>query len=469
MTRTGTYSQELNRSLSLRDNILITLSSVSPASSVFLIVPTLITGLAGGSVLAMLIGAAAGLLVAWCYGEVASAYPLTGGEYSWAGRLLGKPAGFAVFMLTMLSSLLILAIFGAGLVSFLPVFTPALGKPWLIFVVLAATTVISALTIKANAVVTGVCLAIEVAAVLLLVVLGFAKAQRGPAVWFHPQVLDGQGALSTAAAATLISLVPVAIFAFNGYGQAVYFAEETKNARTTIGRVILISLAVTVAAETLPVMAVILGAPDLTEMVTSGDPFGYFMTAVAGDTVARLVNIGITVAIFNALIAIQIAVARLLFASGRDRSWPDAVDTAFSRVNPRTQTPVTATVIVGGAAMLIGYFVPNNWLITATGATIVFIYASVALSALRLRSVKVHHDGSYRMPLFPLPPILLLVFMGYVLYQSLTTDTGPVVVAVVFIAVGLAWYLGFIKNARGSRWELPDPQDERPSKVTTEP
>jgi len=36
------YRQELARSLTLRENILITLSTVTPASSVFIIIPSLI-------------------------------------------------------------------------------------------------------------------------------------------------------------------------------------------------------------------------------------------------------------------------------------------------------------------------------------------------------------------------------------------------------------------------------------------
>lgn len=41
---TGRYEQQLARSLSMRENILITLSSVTPASSVFIIVPAVLLG-----------------------------------------------------------------------------------------------------------------------------------------------------------------------------------------------------------------------------------------------------------------------------------------------------------------------------------------------------------------------------------------------------------------------------------------
>lgn len=462
-----TYSQDLSRTLTLRDNVMITLSSVSPASSVFIITPTLVLGLAGGSVLAMLVGAVIGVFVAMCYGEVASAYPLTGGEYTWAARLLGKTAGFAVFVLTLVSATLILSIFAVGMLSFLPAVSAALSAKWMIVVVLGLSTVISSLTIKANALVTGICLSLEVIAVAVLVVLGLTHVERGPGAFFVPQALADNG-LQTVSLATLASLVPVALFAFNGYGQAVYYAEETHNATKTIGRAILISLAVTVVVETLPVAAVILGSPDLGELVKSGDPYTYFMSAVGGATISRLVTIGIVVAVFNAIIAIQISAGRLLYASARDRSWPDVVDRALGSVHPRTRTPVVATVALGVIATVIAYIVPFNWLVIATGSGIVFIYAAVALSALRVRQHGRQGLDIYRMPLYPLPPVVVLAVMAYVLYQTVTTDAGPVLVAVVTLLVGAGWYLLFIRNARGERWTLPDPQDETHSKATFE-
>jgi amino acid transporter len=77
------YRQELARSLTLRENILITLSTVTPASSVFIIIPSLIVGLAGGSVAAMVIAAFLAIFVGLCYAELSSRWPISGGEYTY--------------------------------------------------------------------------------------------------------------------------------------------------------------------------------------------------------------------------------------------------------------------------------------------------------------------------------------------------------------------------------------------------
>ena len=127
----GAYVQQLHRALSMKENILVTLSAVTPASSVFIIVPTVLLGVGGASVLTMLIGGVAAFFVALCYAELAATYPITGGEYTWAARLLGKPAGFSTFVLTLVSGVLIVAVIALGTGEYLGVAWPALGGKWI--------------------------------------------------------------------------------------------------------------------------------------------------------------------------------------------------------------------------------------------------------------------------------------------------------------------------------------------------
>src|SRR3954463_11406245 len=102
------YRQELSRSLSLRGNVLITLSAVTPASSVFIIIPAVLVAIGGASFVAFLIAAVVGIFMAFCYAELSSAFPIAGGEYSFVARVLGKATGFALFLMNTLSIILII-------------------------------------------------------------------------------------------------------------------------------------------------------------------------------------------------------------------------------------------------------------------------------------------------------------------------------------------------------------------------
>src|ERR1039457_6070916 len=108
------YKQELSRSLTLRGNVLITLSSVTPASSVFIIIPAVLAAVGGASFVAFVAAAVVGIFMAFCYGELSSAFPIAGGEYSFAARVLGKGTGFALFLMNTLSLILIIGVIALG-------------------------------------------------------------------------------------------------------------------------------------------------------------------------------------------------------------------------------------------------------------------------------------------------------------------------------------------------------------------
>src|SRR6188472_2707520 len=98
-----THGGELSRSLGVGGNVLITLSGISPASSVFILggaaLATYGTGVFWGFAIAGVIS----LLIAFCYAELASRHPLAGGDYSLVSRTLGPAAGVAVFFVGLIT------------------------------------------------------------------------------------------------------------------------------------------------------------------------------------------------------------------------------------------------------------------------------------------------------------------------------------------------------------------------------
>ncbi|TQK69949.1 APC family permease [Nocardioides sp. SLBN-35] len=455
----GRYEQELARSLSMRENILITLSSVTPASSVFIIVPAILLGVGGASVLTLGLAALAAVLVGICYAELSATYPVTGGEYTWAARLLGRPLGFGTFMLTMVNGILIIAVIALGTGDYLSAAWSALDGVWVGAVVIVATTVVAALDIRTNAWVTGVFLATELLALVVLTVLGFLHPERGPGAFLSAQTAGDHG-LQTVGVAAIIALLPVALFAFNGYGAAVYYVEETKDANRTIGRVILVSLVVTALVEIVPLAAVVIGAPSMEALLGSDAPMNYFLLERGGSALNTAVSVGIALAIVNAVIAVIIQIARLVYASARDRSWPGPVDDVLGRIHPRFRSPVNATFLVGALSTLTAVVIPLSWLITATGASVALVYLVVGACALRLRRPGAASSRGYRMPLWPLPPVLLVAGMVYVCVEVGRDAPSQLVIGLVTVAVGVAYYFGFIHPRRGDRWTLPDPVEE---------
>jgi L-asparagine transporter-like permease len=110
--------------------------------------------------------------------------------------------------------------------------------------------------------------------------------------------------------------------------------------------------------------------------------------------------------------------------------------------------------------MVAAAFVPLDWLITATGASVVAVYLAVAVAALRLRRPGARSSTGYRMPLWPLPPIVVIGLMVYVTYQLATSALSQLVVAAGTILVGVVYYYVYIHPRRDERWLLAAPIDE---------
>ncbi len=453
------YAQELSRSLTFRETILITLSAVTPASSVFIIVPSVVKGIGGASAIAFAIAAVIGVVVAFCYAELSSAFPITGGEYAFVARTLGKSYGFALFLLLLVNYSLIQAVLASGVGTYLGVLWKSMDSNWAGVAVLIAVAVVGCLGIKTNAWVTGIFLFIEIAALAVLTVLGSVHITQPLPVLWHATT-GSHGALAEASAGLVVSSTAIALFAYNGYGQAVYYAEETRQARSTIGRAILWSLVVTVAAEFIPLIAVLLGTPSMEGLIGAADPMSWFVQARGGTVLNAMVSLGIAIAVINAALAGILMTGRMLYASARDRTWPDWLNRPLARVHPRLHTPIVATLVVGAASVLCLCLVPFNVLLILTGANLVVVYLLVGLAALIGRINRSTGHAEYRMPWWPLAPIAVVVVTAVVTYENVIAGWVPVAVALGIFAAGFPYYFLYLKPRSADRWTLPEPADE---------
>jgi amino acid transporter len=455
------YKQELSRSLSLRGNVLITLSSVTPASSVFIIIPSVLAAIAGASFVAFVASAFVGVFMAYCYAELSSAFPIAGGEYSFAARVLGKSTGFALFLMNALSLILIIGVIALGTGQYLSAAWSGANSKWVGVGVIVFSAIVAVLNIRTNAWVTGTFLVLEMAALVVLTALGFLHVSRPVSTLFHAQTMGGSGVLQSVGWGLVAAQMATAVFAYNGYGAAVYFAEETRNAARGIAKVILWSLAITVAAELIPMTAVLLGAPDLGKLISDPAPMEYFVTARGGHTLNTVVSLAIALAIINAVVAITLQAGRTVYGSARDRAFPDPISNLLGWVHPKLQTPLPATLLVGVLAAVVASFVSLNNLIVATGATLVALYIIVALSAIVGRRNGTTANAPYKMPLWPLAPVAVILTLGYVGIQLWKGNKWQVIIAAGALAVGYLYYYAYLYPRRADRWTMPEaPHDE---------
>jgi amino acid transporter len=453
------YKQELHRSIGVLDNIFVTLSGVTPAASVFIIAPVALMEAGSGTFLAFVYAAIIGIFMGLCWAELSAAFPIAGGDYalvghSFKGRAspLASPISFITFAVYLDLIAFIPAVIADGAGTYLGVVanvnTRLLGA---IFMLLAMA--IAMFNIRFGAKLTGVFLGIELLALVALTVLGVAHAHHF-SLLIHPLLGTSKGLLAPVAFTSVLAFTAVAVFSYNGYANAVNLSEETSGSSRNIARAILWSLVITVIAELVPLTAVLVGAPSLAKLTTSAIPLKYFIESTSNSTVYTILSLGVVLAIFNAVIAIVINYSRILFSSARDRAFPGPVNHWVSLVHPKTKSPLVATAVVGILGAIMCLTVSLSTLANLTGCSLVVDYVLIAIAALVARPTGATARSPYKMPLWPLPPLLALAALGYVFTQQTRLLLE---VTLITMAIGLVYWLVIIRPQHGRAWTMKQP------------
>jgi amino acid transporter len=456
-----TPPRTLKRSMRLVGVTLLTLSSITPATSVFVIVG----GVGGvfqqagtGALISMGAMGVVSLLVAYVYAELSSAFPIAGGEYSIVGKTIGPAAGFATLTMTALSNMLQPAVFSLGAAAYIKDVLPGVDATTVAIVIIATTTVLGILHIRTNAWITGVFLALELLALVVLAWLGFTHVSQPLSELVHPVMLNGDALRATPLAMLGLSSAS-AIFAYQGYGSAIYFAEEMHEAPRLVARTIMLTLVLAVVTEIIPVTAVLMGAPNMKALLGAESPFSYFVTTIGGHWLSVAVSLSIAIAIFNAVLATVMQNGRFFFSTGRDETWHGSINDALTRTHPTFNSPWIAT-LASGATAIAACFIGMERLLVLTGTGIVLVYAALCVSALVGRWQGSSDHAVYRMPLFPLVPILGIISLGFVVYTSwLDPQNGLPSVLANAIVIGAALIYYWVFLARNGGWVLRGPAD----------
>ncbi|CAI1032886.1 MULTISPECIES: APC family permease [Serratia] len=418
-----TPEHKFKGNLSVLDVVMITASGVTPASSIFVIAPLAIASAGSGAFISFLIAAFIAATIALCYAELGAAHPSAGGEYSIIKRLFGTLCGLQTYLFILSAALFVPAVLATGAVPYL---NTALGTQFdastagMITILIGGACAI--FNIKANALLTGTFLVVEIAVLGLIAWLGFSNPHQSADILTAPVMLNPEGVLAPVSVPLIVAMVGVALFSYNGYGAAVYMAEDMREQGKPMATAIMLTLVIVVLVELLPFTALLIGAPSLVEMAKQADPVGYVVSQLGGPTLARVVSGAIYLSVFNAIIAIVAQFSRMMFSSGRDGFWLPQVNRALKKIHPRFGTPWIATLLFGIPSALLAFCSNLGDLTSFTVILLLLVYIIMAIAALISRR-RVHFHHPYLMPLWPLPVVIALLGCLYVLWTILIASS----------------------------------------------
>lgn len=438
------YESRFQRRLTLTGNMSLTLSDITPMGSL-LSVGLAVVALAGtGAVISYLAGAFIAVMVAFCMAELGATFPISGGIYSIVGRVLGRHVAFLALVGYVVEAIFLPATIALAIGTYLNSLNSSFDVGIWAAVAMAVVTVLALLRIQANAIMTGIFLSLEVLVIIVIAVAGFSNVRQSLSVFTRPEGIAG-GNLTTLGLGVVVGAIAVALQSVNGYDAAIAFAEETKGPSRTIGKAVLYTCLVGAVLELAAFIGAALGAPDLKTYLTSSTPLTYVVVAHWGHVVGTVVVAGAILALFNACLAITLQFARILWASGRDRVWPEVISKPLHLTWARTHAPWVATLFIGVLAVILCLSLSLVATVTFVAVFTITNYVFVAVAAIVHRVKSPGSVRPFRLPLWPVPPII--AGAGSLIAISQQSPKDIVIVAALLI-LGLIYSVFYVRRKR---------------------
>ncbi len=404
----------------------------------------------------LLMGAMA-LSGALCYGALAARFPEAGGGYVYLREAYGPGVAFLYgWKCLLVMDPGITAVLAAALASYVGY---ALGISGIALKGVAVGSVlilaaVSMLGIRLGARVMQWLMILKIGALALIAVLALAL-QAGNWSHFVPFIAQRPGSdpLPGALAPAMIG----GFFAFGGWWEITKLGGEAKDPARTMPRALALGV-LAVTAIYILTSAVFLYLVPL-ERVTSGETFaaqaGEALFGPAGGQIFAAIVI---VAVLGSLFALLMALPRVYYAMARDGVFFKAV----AVVHPRFGTPVRAVAVQAAFASLLVVLGTFQQILSY------FIFVTVGFLALTVAGLLVlrRREGAaaYRIPGYPVTPLLFLVLVAVLLVLLAGHDPLQAALGVGIVALGApVYWLAFRGRLTRNRNSADDLDSHHPA------
>lgn len=443
------YHQDLNRKLSVFGNVVMALSNVSPvmAAFVYALAAFATVGIATGP--AAILQGVNVILIGMILGELGSMYPISGGLYSIINYVLPKPLVFIAVFTFMIQAFIYPPSIAMGVAQYLQILFPQLPQGALACSVISAITLIIALLIGLNSIVTSnrvakIFLALQMVVIVVFLYICFANPQRSLGdVIFNAEMLNGNGsALTPVTFGSVLMGIGILCAAIDGYPASLGFSEETKGSCRNVGKAAFISAVTTAVLIVVVLLMAIVAAPDLFDFLSSSSPLLYTAEAYMGAAGATIINVGIIISSFGCLVVIINYMARVLYTGARDKIWPGKMNDALTKVSGKGMVPWVATILIAAVDCILVFASDIVSLITFGGMAAATVYLLIAIGSVNSRIKDKTATRPFKMPLFPLPSIIVIIFLVVAIASQTPTD-----LAIVggLLVIALLYYFAYIR------------------------
>lgn len=382
-----------------------------------------------------LLGGLLSLCGALCYAELATSFSRNGGEYIFLSRAYGSWMGFLFgwAQLTAVHS----GTVGAMAYAFADyagriLIVPDRAGPWLAAGVIILLTVLNLAGVTTSRIVQNILSAAKVIGLLLLIAAGFAS----------PVSVDNPPVDATPLSPSFGIALVFVLYAYGGWNDTAYVAAEVRDRSRNLPRALVIGLSGITVIYLLVSFACV-RALGLNGVRTTDTPAADVVAVYLGPGGAKVVSLLVMICALGAINAMIFTGSRVYGAMSQDLR-------LLRRLRSREsgeQIPYAALIAPGLFACLLilavgtargqrvidevlswltipplpweQYFGGFETLVAGTAPVFWLFFLLSGISLMLLRRVTPEYERPFRVPGYPLPPLLFCGMCGYMLYSSI--------------------------------------------------
>lgn len=381
------------------------------------------------------IGGLAALCGALSYAELGTRLPRSGGEYNFLGKIYHPAAGFVSGWISatigFAAPIAAVALaFSKYTAAILPSGLSPTAQTGLALALVMSMAGLHARSRRLSGGSQTVLTAVKVGVILAFCLAGLFIVPDPQTVSFLPKAGDASVLTSPAFAIALIYVS----YAYTGWNAATYISGELKDPQHSLPR-ILISGTLLVAGLYILLHVVFLRAAPMDAMRGQVE-IGYIAAqGIFGDGGGRIAGGMLALLLISSVSAMTLAGPRALQAIGEDfpaLRW-------LSRTN-KDQVPRNAVLFQSAVAAFFVITQSFETIIVFAGSLLAFNSLLAVIGLFVLRRQQPDDDIPFRVPLYPIVPLIYLTITAFTLVFVVATKPVTALAAAILISVGLVFY-----------------------------
>lgn len=398
---------------------------------------------AGTPLLGILTWLVAGLITmasALTVAEISVAFPKTGGMFVYIKELYGEKWAFAygwiqafVQVPAVCAALFIMT--STALTAFIDLTDMQIKL--VAFAIMLFVTFIQTLSTKLGSKTQIIVTVAKMFPIIFIIIFGILKGDVSPTLTVVPQVAS-KVSFSGFGAAILGVL-----WAYEGWQGVGNMAGEMKNPAKSLPRSIFWGMVIIITSYVLINLAMIYVLP-VDQIISSKMPATDVAIKLFGNFGADLISAGILISVFGAANGYFLVGSRFPYAMAQDNLF--IFPKFFGSVNDRFKTPINA-IVFQSIISTIYIFSGSLQNLTNLCVFVIWLFSVLVVAGIFILRKKYNYiERSYKVPFYPIVPIIGMIGGSYIIFSSLFNDTKNALYGVFMTLIAFPIYFWIKKS-----------------------